>query len=148
MKDKEIIVVPSKTVPQGIAALISFVPDVSAQENLEAMTEEMGRVRTGQVTYAVRSTVIDGMEIHEGDIMALGDSGILAVGKTVPAAAMDAVRAIVDGETELISVYYGSDVSEEDANALLAEIKEEFAGCEIDLQYGGQPIYYYLISAE
>ena len=148
VKDKEIIVVPSKTVPQGIAALISFVPDVSAQENLEAMTEEMGRVKTGQVTYAVRSTVIDGMEIHEGDIMALGDSGILAVGKTVPAAAMDAVRAIVDGETELISVYYGSDVSEEDANALLAEIKEEFAGCEIDLQYGGQPIYYYLISAE
>ena len=148
VEDKKILVVPSKTVPQGIAALINFMPDASPEENMESMTEEMGRIRTGQITYAVRNTTIDGMEIHEGDIMALGDSGILAVGKTVPAAAMDAVRAIVDGETELISVYYGSDVSEEDANALLAEIKDEFAGCEIDLQYGGQPIYYYLISAE
>ena len=148
VEDKNIIVVPTKTVPQGITALINFIPDLSAEENLEAMTQEMNRVKTGQVTYAVRTTCIDGMDIEEGDIMCIGDSGMLAVGKSVDAATLDMMDAMLDEESELVTIYYGSDVSEEDAISLLSKAQERFPDCEIELQDGGQPIYYYLISVE
>lgn len=148
VEDKCIIVVPSRTVPQGITALINFVPDLSPEENLETMVEEMGRVKTGQITYAVRNTVIDNMEIHEGDIMGIGDSGMLAVGPSVATTTLDTLKAMVDDESELVSIYYGSDVSEDEANEMLAKVKEAFPGLEIELNEGGQPIYYYLISVE
>ena len=148
VEDKKIFVIPSKTVPQGIAALINFLPDVSPEENTKSMTEEMDRIRTGQITYAIRNTSIDGMEIKEGNIMGIGDSGMLAVGQDITETTMETLRHMVDEESELISIYYGSDVSEEDAGALLSKIQEEFPGCEAELNNGGQPIYYYLLSVE
>ncbi|MEY8394902.1 DAK2 domain-containing protein [Lachnospiraceae bacterium 45-P1] len=148
VEDKKIFVIPSKTVPQGIAALINFLPDVSPEENTKSMTEEMDRIRTGQITYAIRNTSIDGMEIKEGNIMGIGDSGMLAVGQDITETTMETLRHMVDEESELISIYYGSDVSEEDARALLSKIQEEFPGCEAELNNGGQPIYYYLLSVE
>ena len=148
VEDKEIVVVPSKTVPQGITALINFVPDLSAEENLEAMVEEMGRVKTGQITYAVRNTMIDDMEIHEGDIMGIGDKGMLAVGTDVDDTALDTLKAMLDEDSELVSIYYGSDVEADKAEAFLERAQEAFPDVEIELHEGGQPIYYYLISAE
>jgi len=148
VEDKQIIVVPSKTIPQGIAALINFMPDSSPEENLEGMVEEMGRVRTGQITYAVRNTSIDGMEIKEGDIMGIGDSGMLAVGQEIEATVLETVKRMVDEDSELISIYSGADVSEEDAEALVEKIQEEYPDCEVELNHGGQPVYYYLLSVE
>ena len=148
VKDKKIIVVPSKTVPQGITAIINFAPDLPWEENLELMIQEMGRVKSGQITYAVRNTSIDGMEITEGDIMGIGDSGMLAVGKDVEATALKTLRAMVDDESELISIYYGEDVKESEAEAFYEKAQEAFSGCEIELHNGGQPIYYYMISVE
>lgn len=148
VKDKKIVVVPSKTVPQGITAIINFAPDLSSEENLDLMIQEMGRVKSGQITYAVRNTSIDGMEISEGDIMGIGDSGMLAVGKDVEDVALKTLRAMVDEESELISIYYGEDIKEDEAGSLYAKAQEEFAGCEIELHNGGQPIYYYMISVE
>lgn len=147
-EDCQVVVVPSKTVPQGITALINFAPDLAPQENLEIMEQEMGRVKTGQITYAVRNTSIDGREIHEGDIMGIGDSGMLAVGSSVSQTAMDALNAMVDDDSELITIYYGKSVKEEDAENFLEEAREQFSGCEIELHFGGQPVYYYLISVE
>lgn len=147
-EDKEIIVIPSKTVPQGITALVNFIPDLTPEENLENMTAEMERVRTAQITYAVRNTSIDGMEIHEGDIMAIGDRGMLAVDTSVSGAAKKALEAMLDDDSELVTIYYGSDVAEEDAEAFREQAQEQFPDKEIELQYGGQPIYYYMISAE
>lgn len=147
-EDKRIIVVPSTTVPQGITALINFMPDLSEQENLENMTAEMKRVKTGQVTYAVRTTSIDGMEISEGDIMAIGDKGMLAVEKEIPAAALKAIEAMLDEESELVTIYYGAEVEEDSAQKLLTRAQEEFPDVEIELQNGGQPVYYYMISVE
>lgn len=147
-EDKNIIVIPSKTVPQGITALVNFMPDLSAQENLDTMTGEMEHVRTAQITYAVRTTTIDGVEIEEGDIMAIGDHGMLAAGKTVESVAVDALKAMLDEDSELITVYYGSDVSEDAARALVSRAEQMYPDKEIELQYGGQPIYYYMISAE
>lgn len=147
-KDCEVAVVPSKTVPQGITALINFAPDLAPQENLEIMEQEMGRVKTGQITYAVRNTSIDGREIHEGDIMGIGDAGMLAVGSSVSQTAMDALNAMVDDDSELITIYYGKSVKEEDAEGFLQEAREQFSGCEIELHFGGQPVYYYLLSVE
>lgn len=147
-KDKNVIVIPSKTIPQGITAIINFAPDLPPEDNERIMTEEMGRVKTGQITYAVRNTTIDDIEITQGDIMALGDSGILAVGKAIESTALDAVKAMVDEDSELITIYYGSDVEEEDASRLREKAEEEFTDCEVELHAGGQPIYYYLISVE
>ena len=146
VEDKKIFVVPSKTVPQGIAALINFLPDLSPEENLENMTSEMGRIHTGQITYAVRNTNIDGMEIHEGDIMGIGDSGMLAVGQNVNETVLETLKHLVDDESELISVYSGEDVTEEDAAALVEKVQAAFPNCEVELNDGGQPIYYYLLS--
>ena len=147
-EDKKIVVVPSKTVPQGITAMIHFMPDLSAEENLATMTEEMSRVKPGQVTYAVRTTSIDGMDITEGDIMGIGDKGMLAVGKSIESTALAMLEAMIEPDSELITIYYGSDVSEEDANALFEQVQKKFTGCEVELQNGGQPIYYYLVSVE
>ena len=148
VEDKKIFVVPSRTVPQGIAALINFLPDLSPEENLENMTSEMGRIHTGQITYAVRNTNIDGMEIHEGDIMGIGDSGMLAVGQNVNETVLETLKRLVDDESELISVYSGEDVTEEDATALVEKVQAAFPNCEVELNDGGQPIYYYLLSVE
>lgn len=147
-EDKEIIVIPSKTVPQGITALVNFIPDLTPEENLENMTAEMERVQTAQITYAVRNTSIDGMEIHEGDIMAIGDHGMLAVDTSVLGAAKAALEAMLNEDSELVTIYYGSDVTEADAEAFREQAEEKFPDKEIELQYGGQPIYYYMISAE
>ena len=147
-EDKEIVVVPSKTVPQGITAVISFMPGKSSQENLETMEEEMRRVKTGQVTYAVRNTTIDDVEIKEGDIMGLGDSGILAVGKDIENTAFAMVEKMVGEDCEIITLYYGEDTEEEKAQSLLDRVQKQYPDCDVEMQRGGQPIYYYLISAE
>ena len=147
-EDKNIIVIPSRTVPQGITALVNFMPDLGPEENTQTMTEEMGNVRTAQITYAVRTTNIDGIDIEEGDIMALGDHGMLAVGKSVDGVALDAMKEMLDEESELVTIYYGADVSEHEAKVLEEQAQEQYPDKEIELQYGGQPIYYYLISAE
>ena len=147
-EDKEIIVVPTKTIPQGISAIISFVPEKNGKENLDAMTEAISRVKTGQITYAVRDTHIDDKEIHEGDIMGIGDSGILAVGREKEMVSEEMVAAMVDEESEIISIYYGADVTEEEAEALSDSLTEKYPDCEVELNQGGQPIYYYLISVE
>ena len=148
VEDKEIIVVPSKTVPQGITALINFIPELSAEDNLSTMMEEMERIKTGQITYAVRSTQIDGMEIHQGDIMGLGDQGMLAVGSSIERTAIETLKAMVDEESELISIYYGSDVKAEEAQRVFEKAQKACPGCEVELHNGGQPIYYYLMSVE
>ena len=148
VKDKEVIVIPTKTVPQGITAIINFVPDLSAEENEEIMLEAIKAVKTGQVTFAVRDTSIDGKEIHVNDIMGIGDAGIIAVGKEIAATTLEMLEALVDEDSELISVYYGSDVSDEDAEALIAEIEEKYPDVDIDAHSGGQPIYYYVIAVE
>lgn len=147
-EDKEIIVVPTKTIPQGITALISFVPEKSSEENLEAMMEAVSKVKTGQITYAVRDTRIDDKEIHEGDIMGIGDSGILAVGKERTDVAKQTVAAMLSDDAEVISIYYGADIPEEEAEKLASYLEEAYPDCETELNPGGQPIYYYVISVE
>lgn len=147
-EDKKVIVAPSKTVPQGITALINFAPDLSSEENLEIMNQEMACVKTGQITYAVRNTTIDGREIAEGDIMAIGDKGILSLGSEIEETALSALREMADDDSEIITIYYGKDVSADEAQRLLEKAQSEFDGYEIELHDGGQPIYYYLISVE
>ena len=147
-KDKKIIVVPTKTVPQGITALINYVPEKSAEENAEVMTEEIKNVKTGQLTYAVRDTHIDDKEIHEGDIMGVGDKGILAVGKDIADTAMETVAEMMDDDAELISIYYGEDTNEKDAQALADRLNEKYPDVDVEVNLGGQPIYYYIISVE
>ena len=148
VKDKKIVVIPTKTVPQGITAVINYVPDLSIEENTETMQTEMQKVATGQVTYAVRDTNIDGREIRQGDFMGLGDNGILSVGTAISTVAFDLVGAMMTPEKELISIYYGEEIAEEDAEKLKEQIGEKYPDCDIELQCGGQPIYYYIISAE
>ena len=142
VEEKEIIVIPTKTVPQGITAIINFMPDADAKTNEEAMLEEIKNVKTGQVTYAVRDTHIDDKEIHEGDIMGIGDSGILAVGKDLEETTKELIANLVDEDSELISIYYGEEVSEEDAEKFTEEITELYPDVDVDIQFGGQPIYY------
>lgn len=148
VEDKEIIVIPTKTVPQGITAIINFMPDVDAKTNEEAMLEEIKNVKTGQMTYAVRDTHIDDKEIHEGDIMGIGDSGILAVGKDLEETTKELIANLVDEDSELISIYYGEEVSEEEAEKFAGEIEELYPDVDVDIQFGGQPIYYYVLAVE
>ena len=148
VEDKEIIVIPTKTVPQGITAIINFMPEADAQTNEETMLEEIQNVKSGQVTYAVRDTHIDDKEIHEGDIMGIGDSGIISVGKEIAETTKDMLAQLVDEESELISLYYGEEVTEEDAEALTAEIEELYPDVDVDVHCGGQPIYYYVLAVE
>ena len=147
-EDKKIIVIPTKTVPQGIAAIISFDPTASAEDNKENMKEALSMVKTGQITYAVRDTHIDDKEIKEGNIMGIGDDSILAVGEDIAEITKETIDLMADEESELISVYYGEDITEEDANALGEELQEKYPDCEVEVYEGGQPIYYYVVSVE
>ncbi len=148
VEDKKIIVIPTKTVPQGITAVINYVPDLSPEENAESMKEEIGNVKTGQVTYAVRDTMIDDKEIRQGDFMGIGDAGILSVGADMEEVTLKMVEEMMDEDAELVSVYYGAEVKEADAERLKKKIEQINPGCDVELQYGGQPIYYYVVSVE
>ena len=147
-EDKEVIVLPTTPIPQGITALINFIPEQSAQENEARMNEEIANVKTGQVTYAVRDTVIDDKEIHEGDYMGIGDAGILAVNTDIQAVFLDMIAEMVDEDSAIVSIYYGADITEADAEALASAVEEKFSDLEVELQMGGQPVYYYIASVE
>ncbi|MBQ8043097.1 MAG: DAK2 domain-containing protein [Clostridia bacterium] len=148
VEDKNIIVIPTKTIAQGITALISYVEDYSIDENIDVMTEAIGNVKTGQVTYAVRDTELDGKVIKQDDIMGIGDKVIEAVGKDIEAVTIELVSKLVTKDSELISLYYGEDTSEDDANALAEKLEEEYPDIDVEVNYGGQPIYYYILSVE
>ena len=148
MTEKDLLVIPTKTIPQGITAVINYVPELSVDENEETMLQEIGNVKTGQVTYAVRDTMIDDKEITKGDYMGIGDKGILAVGRNMVDVTEQMISELVDDSSELISIYYGCDVEEEEAEALREDVAKAYPSCDVELQYGGQPIYYYVISVE
>lgn len=146
--DKEIFVIPTKTVPQGISVLINYVPEKTALQNEKVFLEELNRVKTGQVTYAVRDTRIDDKEIRQGDIMGIGDQGILSVGQDVLAVSKKMIQAMVDEDSELISIYYGEDMKQEEAEKLAEQVEELYPDCDVEVNYGGQPIYYCIVSVE
>ena len=148
VEDKNIIVIPSKTIPQGISAMIGFIPDNSPEDNKEAMIDTMSYVKTGEVTYAVRDTVIDDKEIKEGNIMGIGDEGILAVGEEIDDTTINMIKEMQDEESEIVSLYYGAEVTEEAANKLADKIAEALPEIEVEVYPGGQPIYYYIASVE
>ena len=148
VEDKNIIVIPTKTIPQGITALINYIPDNSPEDNAARMQEEIELVKTGQVTYAVRDTVIDDKEIRQDDYMGIGDKTILSVGKELEATTMDMVSQMIDEDSAIVSVYYGEEMNEDAANEIAAKIEAEFPDVEVEVHYGGQPIYYYVISVE
>ena len=148
VEDKNVIVIPTKTVPQGITAIINFIPDMSAEENEAVMLEEIERVKTGQVTYAVRDTRIDDKEIHKDDIMGIGDAGILSVGTDIAETTKAMLAEMIDEESMMVSIYFGADVAEADAEKLAGEISELYPDVDVDTHFGGQPIYYYVISVE
>ena len=147
-EDKEIHVIPTKTIPQGITALINFIPEQTAEENASRMMEEIKNVKTGQVTYAVRDTVIDDKEIKQDDYMGIGDKTILSVGRELDQVTLEMAESMIDGESAIVSIYYGEEVSEEAAEAIAQQILEKHEDLEVEVQYGGQPIYYYLVSVE
>lgn len=146
--DKQVIVIPTKTIPQGITAMVNYIPEESAKENEARMLSEIQNVKTGQVTYAVRDTKIDDKEIHLGDIMGIGDEGILAVGPSIERTAMVMMENLVDKDSEIIGIYYGEEVSEEDAKKFGDLVAEKYQDTEVEVHYGGQPIYYYVVSVE
>lgn len=146
--DKKVVVVPTTTVPQGITAVINYMPDLDAEANKANMSEEIGTVHSAEVTYAVRDTEIDNIKIHQGDIMGIGDNGILATGKDIEDVTFESLSKIVEEDTEIISIYYGEDVEEETAEKFRQRAAQAFPSCDVELQYGGQPIYYYILSAE
>ena len=146
--EKDLLVIPTKTIPQGITAVINFVPELSADENEETMLQEIGAVHTGEVTYAIRDTVIDDREIKKDDYMGIGDKGLIAVGQGLEQVAEETISGMMTEDAELISIYYGSDVSKKDAESFSAGIAEKYPDCDVELQYGGQPIYYYILSVE
>ena len=148
VEDKKVVVIPTKTIPQGIAALINFAPDQDADTNKESMIGELEFVKTGQVTYAVRDTMIDDKEIREGDFMGIGDSGLLSVNADINKATFEMIDAMVDDSVELLSIYYGADVTEEDANVISDYVSEKYPHCDVEVECGGQPVYYYIVSAE
>ena len=148
VEDKEIIVLPTKTIPQGITALVNFIPDYSVEENTETMLSEIENVKTGQVTYAVRDTEIDGKTIKQGDYMGIGDKSILSVGQDLLATTLEMIDEMVDEDSAIVSIYYGEEISEEDATALATSIEEKYPDVEVEINSGGQPIYYYVISVE
>ena len=148
VEDKNIFVIPTRTVPQGITALINYIPESSAEDNAKRMTEELDNVKTGQVTYAVRDTVIDDKQIRQGDYMGIGDKTILSVGADMEAVTKDMVAQMLDEESSIICIYYGAETDEEAANKLAGDIQEDNPDVEIEVHFGGQPIYYYVISVE
>ena len=148
VEDKQIIVIPTKTIPQGITALVNYIPDHSAEENKEQMMAEIENVKTGQVTYAVRDTEIDGKTIKQNDFMGIGDKSLLSVGTDLKATTLEMVDAMVDEDSAIVSIYFGSDSDEDSANELAAAIEEKYPDVEVEVNDGGQPIYYYVISVE
>jgi uncharacterized protein len=148
VEGKEVIIIPSRSIPQGITALINFIPEDNAAENAEHMTEGIGMVKTGELTYAVRNTTIDGKEIKEGDFMAIDDDGICAVGRDMNAVIDGMFESMVDEDSEIITLYYGEEVKEEEAQAVAERIEEAYPDCEVEVYMGGQPIYYYVVSVE
>ena len=148
IEDKTIIVVPTKTIPQGISAMISFSPDMSAEENFEAMKDASECVNSAEITYAVRNTTIDGHPIQENDIMAIGDDGLLSVQKEIPKAVTESISKMINDDSEIVTIYYGKDVTAEAAEELAASVRKKYPSVDTELQYGGQPIYYYFISVE
>ena len=148
VEDKDIIVIPTKTIPQGITALVNFIPDYSAEENKDTMMAEIENVKTGQVTYAVRDTEIDGKTIKQDDYMGIGDKSILAVGKDLKETTLSMVDEMVDEDSAIVSIYFGSDATEDDASELASAIEEKYPDVEVEINNGGQPIYYYIISVE
>ena len=148
VEDKQIIVIPTKTIPQGITALVNYIPDHSVEENKEQMMAEIENVKTGQVTYAVRDTEIDGKTIKQNDFMGIGDKSILSVGTDLKATTLEMVDAMVDEDSAIVSIYFGSDSDEDSANELAAAIEEKYPDVEVEVNDGGQPIYYYVISVE
>ena len=147
-EDKKVVVIPTKTIPQGISALISFMPGSEPSDNEEAMTAATGEVKTGEVTYSVRDTELDGFIIRANDIMGIGDRGIIAVGEEILGTAFETVYRLVDADSSLVTIYYGEDVTESEAAVLKVKIEEEYPELEIELHEGGQPVYYYIISVE
>jgi DAK2 domain fusion protein YloV len=147
-EDKNIIVIPTKTVPQGITAILNFSPDASPEENEEAMKESIGSVKTSQITYSIRDTSVDNVEIHKGDIMAVGDNGILCVGSSIREVALESVSKLVTEDSELISLYYGDGLSEEEAEEISAQLEEKYPDCDVEVNEGGQPVYYCILSVE
>ncbi|MBQ5387199.1 MAG: DAK2 domain-containing protein [Lachnospiraceae bacterium] len=147
-EDKNIVVLPTKTLPQGITALINFVPDASVEDNTETMTSELANVKSGEITYAVRDTIIDDKTIKEGDYMGIGDAGIVAVHPDLSEVMLETLHILCDEESSLISLYTGSDVTESDAEAMVAKVTEAFPNVEVELQQGGQPVYFYVLSVE
>ncbi|MEG0792688.1 MAG: DAK2 domain-containing protein, partial [Lachnospiraceae bacterium] len=146
--NKNIIVIPTKTIPQGITAIINFMPEKDVKSNEITMISEIQNVKTGQVTYAVRDTTIDGKVIHQGDIMGIGDTGILSIGKSIDKATMKLLSHLVNAQSELISIYYGDGISETDAKRLSEEIESLYPEVDVDMHFGGQPIYYYVLAVE
>ena len=148
VEEKNVIVIPTKTVPQGITAIINFMPESSVEENEEVMMDAIQCVKTGQVTYAVRDTSLDGKEIHKDDIMGIGDAGIISVGAEIEATTLEMLAELVDEDSELISIYYGEDITEDDASALTEKVEELYPDVDVDTHFGGQPIYYYVMAVE
>ena len=148
VEDKEVVVIPSKTIPQGITALINFIEGQDARTNSETMTKEMAKVKTGEVTYAVRDTQIDDKVIRENDIMGIGDKGIVAVGQSVKNTTIEMIDILMDEDSELVSIYYGDGITEEEAGEIADEVTEKHPGVECEVNYGGQPVYYYIVSVE
>ncbi|MBD5087698.1 MAG: DAK2 domain-containing protein [Clostridiales bacterium] len=147
-EDKEIIVIPTKTIPQGITALVNFMEEKSAKENADNMTSEIENVKSGQVTYAVRDTSIDGKEIHVDDIMGIGEKGIETVGQDIEQTTLDLLDTMLNEDSELVSIFYGEGVTEKDADAIAEKLSEKYPDTEVEVQFGGQPIYYYILSVE
>ena len=148
IEDKKAIVIPAKTIPQGISAMINFIPDHDAETNRQEMTECLSSILTGEVTYAVRDTVIDGHEIRNGDIMGIGDHSILAVSQSIDQTVLEMLEAMVDDDSELITLYYGEEIKEEEAEKLKADLESAFPDVAVETEYGGQPVYYYILSVE
>lgn len=148
VEDKNLIVIPSKTIPQGISAMIGFIEESDPEENKESMIDSMSYVKTGEVTYAVRDTVIDDKEIREGNIMGIGDEGMLAVGEDIADTTVEMIKEMQDEDSEIVSVYFGEGVTGEDAKALSEKITEALPDLEVEVYPGGQPVYYYIVSVE
>ena len=148
IQDKNIMVVPTKTIPQGLSAVIAFMPNIGSEENLNNMQEEIQKVKSLQVTYAVRTTSIDDFDIEEGDIMAIGDAGIVSVGKSIDDTVLDGLAKLINEETELVSLYYGADIKEEEAEKLKERLSDKYSNIDIELNKGSQAVYYYIASVE
>ncbi len=148
IEHKNVVVIPTRTIPQGITALINYIPEKDAADNEMRMKEEIGNVKTGQVTYAVRDTIIDDKEIKQGDYMGIGDSTILSAGADMDTVIKQMVEQMIDEDSAIVSVYYGQEVQEDAANELASWLEETYPDCEVEVHSGGQPIYYYVISVE